>query len=151
MTCYIAEESQSSLKDGIETIVIPIHDPNDMEQLVFHTQRGGIYDVVEWLLSELYRQTELERVVGLTVTPNHNQIVVNLELKQPGLQLEQWLKQYLSPGAGRCLTMNNEGTKVLMDYEVILSARSIGQGKFTDQHRPWWEKDIQFVPGDLTG
>lgn len=127
MTCYIAEESQSSLKDGIETIVVPIHDPNDMEQLVFHTQRGGVYDVVEWLLSELYRQTELERVVGLTVTPNHNQVVVNLELKQPGLQMEEWLMRDGRVDIGR------------------LSFRSLSKEKFTDKYRPWWEHQVYEV------
>src|SRR5256885_16089498 len=94
MTCYLSEESVSVLKDGIETIVISIHDPHDLESLVFHTQRGGVYDVVEWLLTQLGRPMELERVCGLSMTPAGNQVTVNLELRQPGLQLEHWLREH---------------------------------------------------------
>src|SRR5216683_130981 len=103
MTCYITEDSQSSLRDGIETVVIPIRNQHDLKDLVFHVQRGGTYDVVEWLLAQLHRQTEIDRVCGLTVTPvQTGHVVVELQMRQPGKQLEAWFREHTGPGHGRC-------------------------------------------------
>lgn len=150
MTCFINEESQSILSEGVERIVIPLHDPHDLEDLVFHTKRGGTYDVVEWLLSQLHRSTELERVCGLTVTPHSAQIVVNLELRQPGLQMEDYIRR----AAGypiEIIAHEEKGHEVWWYGEVrgYLSNRAVSQEKFTDTHKPWWEKGLPDVPETL--
>lgn len=139
MTYYIREDSTSSLQDGIETLVIPIHDPRDIESLVFHTQRGGVYDVVEWLTTTLGRDCDFERVCGLSVRQQGNTFVVNLEMRQPGKQLEKWLSEYLSPGLGRFLTMTNSGKEVQTDGKMVLCERALSQEKFSDKYKPWWE------------
>ena len=147
MTYYISEDSASSLRDGIETIVIPIRDSHDLGHLVFHTQRGGAHDVVEWLLSELGRSTEIERVCGLSITPlPDNKVVVNLELRQPGLQMEEWL-------VGYHLKLSYKGPNGPVEaYEILpngesaylgkLSERALSREQFTEKHRPWWEGKV---------
>lgn len=152
MTCLLAEKAVSSLREGIETVVVPVTHPSDLKDLVFHSQRGGIHDVVEWLLSQLYRSSEIDRVCGLTVTPLYEGVVqVNLEMRQPGRQMEQWLRENIIPGGGRCLIGSNDGKTVLMDYQVVLCERALSKEKFTDKHRPWWEKEIPLLPPSVTG
>lgn len=147
MTCYIDEEAVSSLKDGIETILIPLHDSWDLEDLVFHSKRGGTYDVVEWLLSQLYRSSEIERVCGLSITPLQGGVVqVNLEMRQPGRQLEQWFLEghrvghYEEVGSDILFT---DSAYIREGPVLKLCGRCLSQEKFTDKHRPWWEKEIR--------
>lgn len=133
----IAEKAVSSFKDGIETVVVPITHAIDLQDLVFHSKRGGTHDVVEWLLSQLYRPREIERVCGLTVTPLYEGVVqINLELRQPGRQIELWLREhgslFISPN-GVCSTAED------MSDIGKLSGRALAQAKFTDQYKPWWE------------
>ena len=143
MTCYLNEESTSSLKDGIETLVVPIHDKLDMESLVFHTQRGGVYDVVEWLLTKLHRWSEMERVCGLSVRQQGNTAVVNLEMRQPGKQIEEWFLE-----GHRVGRYEERGSDILFsDSSYIregpvlkLCGRALSQEKFSDKYKPWWEE-----------
>jgi hypothetical protein len=141
------EEAQSVLLEGIETVVIPVHNPHDLEQLVFRTQRGGEYDVVEWVLGELSRLTELERVCGLVVTPTQGGVTINLQMRQPGKQLELWVRG-IKPGMGLVISRTNDGSRYFTgsmhpsNAETVLCARAMPQAKFTDLHRPWWEASV---------
>jgi hypothetical protein len=156
MTVHILEDSTSVLSQGIETILIPIYHQLDLRDLIFHTKRGGVYDVVEWLLSELCRDMELERVCGLTVRPLHDgRVTVTLELRQPGKQFEECLK---SLPIGRTMSVEWEDDDSLSLSEVhgmgrstlgSISHRAWTAEKFTDTHRPWWEALMKKVPGDL--
>lgn len=140
MTCYIQEEHISRLHEGIETLIIRVRHKHDLEDLAFHAERGGKYDVVEWLLAQLGRPTELGRVCGLSVAQDGaGHVHVTIELRQPGKQLEEWLRKYVGAGHGRMLTGNNAFTAVMMDGEVVLCERALSREKFTDKHKPWWQ------------
>lgn len=167
MTYLLAEKAVSSFKDGIETVVVPVTHPSDLKDLVFHSQRGGIHDVVEWLLSQLYRSSEIDRVCGLTVTPLYEGVVqINLEMRQPGRQLEIWLEQWRNSQAANrksslaiytgeyaiTATVFEEGEGGEPSERIgMLVSRALSQEKFTDKHRPWWEKEIYLLPPSVTG
>lgn len=127
MTYYINQDAQSSLQDGIEVILITIRNQNDLNHLAFQTARGP-HAVVEWLLSELGRSTEIERVCGLSVSTDGAKVVVNLDLRQPGKQMEAW---FLHP-------LTSEMEAALRIISGYLSLRSVSQEKFTDKYPPWW-------------
>lgn len=76
--------------------------------------------MVEWLLTELGRWAELERVCGLSVTVG-TPLVVTIEMRQPGKQFEAEMERWGYPVA------------------PILSDRAKSTEKFTDKHQPWWE------------
>lgn len=122
-TC-IHQTARSSLKDGIETILIPITHPNDVNRLVLESQRGT-YSVCEWLLNELGRWSELDRVCGLSISTAPS-VLVNLELRQPGKQFEAWMAEH-----------HNRYTPT--GEELQICSRAWSQEKFTDKHRPYWE------------
>jgi len=158
MTCLLAEKAVSSLREGIETVVVPVTHPSDLKDLVFHSQRGGVHDVVEWLLSQLYRSSEIDRVCGLTVTPLYENVVqVNLEMRQPGKQIEEWLRHSLPKPEGNQYTLMYLTQTVYDLPDVpdvmlpVILARALSQEKFTDKHRPWWEKEIPLLPPSVTG
>lgn len=127
-TC-LHQTARSSLLDGIETIVIPITHPGDLNRLAIETGRG-IYSVCEWLLTELGRWAELDRVCGLNVSTGEGVVVVNLELRQPGKQFEEWM------GAEHNRFTTEGETLVISDR-----ARRLNE-KFTKEHRPYWETNI---------
>lgn len=154
MTIYLSEEAVSHLKDGIETILIPVRNGHDMEDLVFHSKRGGTYDVVEWLLAQLGRSTEIDRVCGLTVTPMPSVVAVTMEMRQPGKQLEEWLRQVPQTELDNSLSTVAYITEriykaLIREDEMfcpVLCKRALSQEKFTGKHRPWWEKEMYACP-----
>jgi hypothetical protein len=115
----IRQETVSSLDQGIETLRIPIQDPHDMSRLQLESQRGT-YAVVEWLLSELGRSAEIERVCGLTGQTTQGKVIIILEMRQPGKQFEAELERW---GYGAI---------------PILCDRAKSKEKFSDTHKPWW-------------
>lgn len=141
MARYMWRDAKSVLRgDGIEEVIIPIVNGFDLERLAMEAQRGT-YAVVEWLLTELGRWTELERVCGLSVTPDGAGVVANLEMRQPGKQVEAWLREHkvgkyaeqLSGGVAFSDSTYIEGGTIM-----LLSERSLSQEKFSDTHKPWW-------------
>lgn len=131
------------MKDGIETILVPITHPHDLERLALEAGRGG-YAVVEWLLSYLGRWPDLERVCGLSCSTEPGRVVVNLELRQPGRQIEEWLHHLKPPvGGDRQIAVltkldNGDVTLAYEDQLWTLSARSLDPTPFWDKMKPWW-------------
>lgn len=152
MTCLIRERSASTMKDGIETVLVIVSHELDLKDLVLNSQRGGTHSVVEWLLSQLYRDTEIDRVCGLTITPHQSGMVeINLEMRQPGKQLEEWLLEGHQLGRYERIGSDilfSDSAYVNEGPVVKLCGRSLSQEKFTDKHRPWWEKEIATVKPD---
>lgn len=133
MTFFIGQDARSTLWDGIETIVIPLQHTNDLQHLALQSERGP-HAVVEWLLSQLGRSTEIERVCGLSVGVQGTKAVVNLELRQPGKQIEAWLRVPLTGANGEVRDVAN----ALMVLAGYLSVRSLSLDKFTEKYPPWW-------------
>lgn len=141
MTHLLAQDAKSIMKDGIETIVVPITHQHDLERLALEASRGG-YAVVEWLLSYLGRWADLDRVCGLNCSIEKGRATINLELKQPGRQIEEWLRDH-----GECGRFNRlpNGDVIFSDSTgihelptMVLCARSLSREKFQDKIKPWW-------------
>lgn len=136
MTYFIAQDAVSTLLNGVETIVIPIRDEHDLGSLVTtHSQRGK-YGLVEWLLSQLNRPTEVERVCGLSIKEEGGRVVAQLELRQPGKQIEEWL-QDISAHPTQELSA---ALRIIAGY---FSVRALElDRKFSEKNPPWWLSQV---------
>lgn len=140
------EKVQSHLDgNGIETILIPLESKRAIAALMFDTRRGGQHGALEFLLTEIGRTEDMDRVCGLAIDPQDNIVLAQIQLKQPGKQLEEWLKDHKM---GKYQQME-DGSMVFSDSSYItggpallLSARAMDPSKWTEKHKPWWEEPL---------
>lgn len=138
MTFAIYKDAQSTLQDGIETIVIPITEQHDLEHLTMNYKRGGRHGAVEWILAQLHRQTEIARVCGVDMSGNK----LVLRLRQPGKQFEEWLKQAegyhlltIQCTDEMISTHTHIGTSIGVIVREVLDRKP-----FTQDNPPYWRK-----------
>lgn len=95
---HLRQSMTTTLKDGIEVVTVHMAKPWQVVRFMWEFNRVDPADakehMVEWLMFNLGRPTETDRVCGLTVEPKHDgSVVAILELRQPGKQFEAWLRE----------------------------------------------------------
>lgn len=140
MSFLIYKTSQSTLDRGVETILIHLTDQHDIDRLMDEVKKGR-HAVVEWLLAELYRQTEINRVFAFSADPQPGgAILCTLKLAQPGHQLEVWLAEYgnldVVEATDRIYIATMDGEKIgeMLKAEIFPTPFTVG-------NPPYWRKD----------
>jgi hypothetical protein len=141
VTFAIYKDAQSTLQDGIETIIIPITDERDFEQLTFNFQRGGRHGAVEWVLNQLHRPLEIDRVCGVDMQGNK----LVLRLRQPGKQMEAWITEERMKDGRLYLLPVVTGNLICLDHldnEVgRIAKEALDRKPFTQDNPPYWRKN----------
>ena len=144
MTWRILYNHTSVLESGIETITIPLTEQREIDAVMLNVQRGGIHGLAEWVLTELFRQMEIDRVISVRV---HENSVIML-MKQPGKQIEKWMAERqgmysfkLSHLAGGSYWVS---AKSIINGEAeklgTLSATSLDPTPFRKHNPPYWRQ-----------
>jgi hypothetical protein len=134
----IKASTRSILHEGIETLFVPVE--HHLDKSTFgHSVERGTYCAAEWVLHQLGRLADLERVCALNGSTEGGKLVVQLELRQPGLQLEHWLREL--PRTSIAMHPREDGAisvEAPMDHIGVLAARSLDPQKFSEKHPPYW-------------
>lgn len=149
MAWPILKNHRTSLSEGIETIVIQITREDEFADLTTAFNRGGRHGAVEWLLAQLHRSTEIDRVCGVDMSGNN----IVLRLRQPGKQLEAfigeaapWSQLLIEPDVSFAtgeplgfVVCKHSTTGV--EWVGKISNEALDRKPFTQDNPPYWQKE----------
>ena len=88
----LGANTQSTLHEGMETLFVPLYSPH-ITQKILSSARTGKWWMIWNIMQDLGRPLDIPRIHDIKVHLNQTPMVVELRLRQPGLQFEHYLSR----------------------------------------------------------